>query len=267
MLMNASVLATPCACCSAPRAVSTIADRDRPSRCAARTMSASGTPVMRSTRPGQHAATARPHCREASGALRDVRLVHQAVADEDVQQPVGEHAVGAGHERQVQCRRRGRGCAARIDDDQVAAGAALRVEVLHGRRQRLGDVAADEEDGLGLGDVGERERQPAIQAERRVGGGRRRRHAEAAVVIDVPCAERHARELPEQVRLLVGERAAAEHANRVLAVAGLQRTDGRRRCGRGPRPRWPVPARRRRCGPAATSTGRDARARRPTSSP
>ena len=44
------------------------------------------------------------------------------------------------------------------------------------------------------------------------------RHAEAAVVVDVRGAERDAGELAEQVRLLVGQRAGAEHAVGVRAV-------------------------------------------------
>ena len=43
-----------------------------------------------------------------------------------------------------------------------------RVEVLHRRRHRLGGVAADQQDDVGLGDVGERERQPAVEPERPV---------------------------------------------------------------------------------------------------
>ena len=54
---------------------------------------------------------------------------------------------------------------ARIDDDQMPAGAALRVEVLHDRRHRLGDVGADEHHGVGAGDVGDGKRQAPIEAE------------------------------------------------------------------------------------------------------
>src|SRR5690606_16439190 len=55
-------------------------------------------------------------------------------------------------------------------------------------------------------------------AERPVGGGGGRRHAEAAVVVDLTGAERDAGELAEQVRLLVGEPAPAEHGHAVGAV-------------------------------------------------
>ena len=68
-----------------------------------------------------------------------------------------------------------------------------------------------------------RERQAAIDPERaqarRGGGG----HAEAAVVVDVGGPQRDARELAEHVGLLVGEAAAAEHADRVGARGGLDR--------------------------------------------
>ena len=55
--MNDSVLLTPWACCSAPRAVSTIAVRASPSMHAACMRFASDTPVIRSTRSGQYVET------------------------------------------------------------------------------------------------------------------------------------------------------------------------------------------------------------------
>ena len=64
----------------------------------------------------------------------------------------------------------------------------------------------------------ERERQAAVDAERAVAGGRRRRHAEPAVVVDAARAEREPGELAELVGLLVREAAAAEDADRVRAV-------------------------------------------------
>ena len=51
------------------------------------------------------------------------------------------------------------------DDDQPAAPAALLVEVLHDRRHGVGRVAAGDQDRLGLGDVGERKRQAAVEPE------------------------------------------------------------------------------------------------------
>ena len=134
--------------------------------------------------------------------------------------------VAAGHQPQVQRRLLGGRGAPRIDDDQLAASQALRLEVLHDRRHRLRDVGADEQDGVGLGDVGDGERQAAIEPEGAQARRRGRRHAEAAVVVDVRRAERDARELAEQVDLLVGQRAAAEDAHRVAAVLALHDADG-----------------------------------------
>ena len=164
----------------------------------------------------------RAHLVESSRAGGDVRRVDQPVTHEHVQQPVGEHAVGSRHEGEVQRGSCGGRRASWVDDDQLPAGAALRVEVLHRRGQRLGHVAADEEDHVGVGDVRERERQPTIDAEGRVGGGGRRCHAEPAVVVDVASAERDPRELAEQVALLVGQRAAAEDAHGVASVGSLE---------------------------------------------
>ena len=51
--MNACAVAVPDACCSAPRAVITIAVDAVPSSSATASRSAAGTPVIRSTRSGQ----------------------------------------------------------------------------------------------------------------------------------------------------------------------------------------------------------------------
>ena len=67
-------------------------------------------------------------------------------------------------------------------------------------------------------DVGERERQPPVDAERPVARRRRRRHAPAAVVVDLRGAQRDPGELAELVGLLVGQPAAAEDRDRVRAV-------------------------------------------------
>ena len=68
---------------------------------------------------------------------------------------------------------------------------------------------------VGAVEVLERERQPAVDAEGAVAGGGGRRHAVPAVVVDAARAEREPGELAELVGLLVGEAAAAEHADRV----------------------------------------------------
>ena len=68
----------------------------------------------------------------------------------------------------------------------------------------------------------ERERQAAVNAEGAHPGGRRGGHAEPAVVVDARGAEGQPGELAQHVGLLVGEAAAAENADGVLAVACLR---------------------------------------------
>ena len=80
---------------------------------------------------------------------------------------------------------------------------------------------------VGLRDVVERERQPAVDPERAGAGGDGRRHAEPAVVVDVAAAQRDADELAELVGLLVGQPAPAERADGVAAVRGLRAGDRR----------------------------------------
>jgi hypothetical protein len=158
-------------------------------------------------------------------------------------QPGGE--VGAGERLQVPVRELRRGRATRVDDD--VPGPAL--EPLHRGRHGVGRVAAHEEHDVGVGDVGERERQPAVDAEgavRRRGG---RRHAEPAVVVDHRAAQGNAGELAELVGLLVGEPTAAEAAHRVRAVLGLRFPDRRGHAVEGV-----VPAHRRKR-PGATVAG------------
>ena len=156
---------------------------------------------------------------EAGRALGDERLVDEAFLERDVQQAERERQVRAGRDLQVQVgAARGRR-GARVDDDQPAAVELLVVEVDDRGRHRLGEVRADEQQHVGGGDVGQRERQPAVEPERELAGGRRRGHAEAAVVVDRGRAQRDARELAEQVGLLVRQPAAAEDADRIAAVA------------------------------------------------
>ena len=53
-LIQARAVSEPFACCSAPRAERIIVARDSASRCTARSMTLTGTPVIRSTRSGQY---------------------------------------------------------------------------------------------------------------------------------------------------------------------------------------------------------------------
>ena len=179
--------------------------------------------------PGRHGD--RAYGVEAGRAVRDVRLVHVPVHDRDVQQTQHQCEVRARRDLKVESRllRGGRG--ARVDHDERTAVVALRGEVLHERRHRLGDVGPDQQNRAGLGDVAHGERQAPVQAERPDPGRRGRRHAEPAVVVDVLRPQHHAGELPQRVRLLVGEATAAEHTDRVRSRLGLDGTKARRHVG------------------------------------
>ena len=104
----------------------------------------------------------------------------------------------------------------------------------------------------------ERERQPAVDAERPVGRGGRGRHAEAAVVVDHRGAERDPGELAERVRLLVGQSAAAEAADAVAAVP-----DCRSRIRVDDQPQRLVPRRRSEGAGPVAGHGADQRRQQP----
>ena len=151
-LMKASTLLTPWLCCSGPRAVRTIAVRGLAQQCAA-------CSIERCRHAGDALDPVRPVRRRRRAGPRskpvvrvgDEVVVDQAVADGDVEQPVGERRIGAGRELQVQGRAlRAVAVAPRIDHDQLPAAALLLVEILHHRRHGFGRVAADEQDRLGL---------------------------------------------------------------------------------------------------------------------
>ena len=128
--------------------------------------------------------------------------------------PERQREIRAGPGRQMQVGLLGGPGAARIDDDQLAAVLPQFGEIAQRGRHRLGEVRADEDHAPGPRDVLQRERQPPVETERPLMRGRRRRHAEAPVVVDLRGAEHDPRELPERVRLLVGQPAAAEDAAR-----------------------------------------------------
>ncbi len=170
-------------------------------------------------RPPRHRRT--PHRLEPDGPLVDVLLGHVAAGDHRVQDALRQSQVRAGHRLDVHVGPVGGGGAPRVDHDDPAAPLSQPVEVPRGRRHRLGEVGADEDEYVGLLDVRERERQPPVDPERpdaRGGGGR---HAPPAVVVDHARPEARPGELAERVRLLVGEPTAPEHRHRVPAVLGL----------------------------------------------
>ena len=127
--------------------------------------------------------------------------------------------------------------AARVDDDVRRPGGPAGVEELHGRRHRRGRVGPDQQDRLRLGDVGERERQAAVDAEGPVARGGGRRHAEPAVVVDRRrAAARPARTCRTRTpsRWSARRRRSSRRASRPCSACG--RPDARRRSGRAPRP-------------------------------
>jgi hypothetical protein len=160
-----------------------------------------------------------PRLREPARAVLDVGRVDVPVDHGGVQHAQREHQVGARHRLQVQAAGReralGRQRAARIDHDERGPR-----EVAHQRRHRLGRVRPGQQHDVGGTEIGDGERHPAIDAERPVAGCGGRRHAETPVVVDLRGAERDARELAEQVRLLVGEPACAEDRDGVGTVFG-----------------------------------------------
>ena len=101
-------------------------------------------------------------------------------------------------------------------------------QVVGGDRRALGDVRAGDEDDFGLGDVAPRVG-AAVDAEDLLRRGRRRHHAQPAVVVDVGGPQRDARELAHQVGLLVGQRGAGQHGEGVAAVRRLDALDLARR--------------------------------------
>ena len=164
--------------------------------------------------PGRRAAA---HLVEAGGPGRDVLLVDGAGGVEQVQQPEGQCQVCARHRLEEEVGPLGGRGEPRVDDHDPAAPLAEPVEVARGRRHGLGEVRPDQDHDVGLLDVGERERQPAVDPEGLVAGGGRRRHAPAAVVVDLAGAQRDPGQLAELVGLLVGEPTTAEDRDRVRA--------------------------------------------------
>ena len=179
-----------------------------------------GDPGHRLHALGPPRSDAAAHRVEADRARGDVVGVDEPLGDDDVDESEQQRQVGAGRRLHVQAATligepRGRR-AARVDDDEPAGRLRAR-EVPDERRHGLGDVRAEQQDRGCPVEVLERERQSAVDPERAIARCRGRRHAVAPVVVDAARAEREPGELAEQVRLLVREPAAAEHAHRVGA--------------------------------------------------
>ncbi len=226
-MIAAVAVSVPSACCSTPRPVRMYTERPAASRRASCRIVAAGTPVTDCVRSGHHGDTERRMRREPGRALGEVRDVVQALGEHDVRDAEQQREVGAGDGLHMDAgalvgEPRGR-AAPRVDDDEPAAGAGA-LQVRQERRHRVADVRPEQQHRVGGVEIGERERQAAVDAERAIRGGRCRRHAEAAVVVDAGRAQRDARELAELVRLLVREPAAAEDPDRIRAVSARRRS-------------------------------------------
>ena len=165
----------------------------------------------------------------AGGMRGDELAVDPAALDHHVEHAVEHADVAAGAHRDEEIGGARDRRHARIEHDQLRAVLPRLPEVVGRDRRALGDVRARDEDHLRLRDVAPRVR-AAIDAEdllRR--GGRRRHHAEPAVVVDVGGAHGDPRELAHQVRLLVGQRGAGQHGEGVASVRGLDALDLARR--------------------------------------
>ncbi len=92
-------------------------------------------------------------------------------------------------------------------------------------RHGLGEIAADQQDGVRAGDVGERERQPTVETEGAQPRGRGRRHAEPPVVVDHRRPQHDPGELAQGVGLLIRQPAAPVHRDRIRAGLGLRGAD------------------------------------------
>src|SRR5450432_2263282 len=141
-----------------------------------------------------------------------------------MKQSIGKRRISARRELKMQRGELGSSGAARISDDELAPAIALRLEILHDRRQRFRRITANHEDRVGLCDILHRERHAAVDAECAQPSSRRRRHAETSVVVDVRRLESHSRELAKGICLLVGKTAAAENADGIAAVRGREFT-------------------------------------------
>ncbi len=159
----------------------------------------------------------------AVDALADEFLVLPAVLEDMPQHAPDQRNVGAGADADEVGRVGGGAGEARIDDDERSAVMLLGAQhVLHRHRMRLGRVAADDHQRLGVLDVvvavGHGAVAPCIGD-----AGDRGGMADAGLVVD-RVGPPHGRELAVQVGSLVGELGGAqpEHAVRPGFLADLQ---------------------------------------------
>jgi hypothetical protein len=94
----------------------------------------------------------------------------------------------------------------------------LLLKILHDWRHRFGRISPSEKDGCGPWYVRQRERQPAVDPECSEAGCGGRRHAEAAVIVDIGGPQRDASELSQHVRLFVRQPATAKNPDGIRTM-------------------------------------------------
>ena len=133
------------------------------------------TPVTRSTRSGHQRGDRAAHGVEAGGARGDVRLVDVRRRRRRMcSRPIASARSVPGSGCRCRSARSAVGVRRGSTTTTVPPRSRSAVEVLHRRRHGLGEVGADQQEHVGLAEVGQRERQPAVEAERPVAGGRGR---------------------------------------------------------------------------------------------
>ena len=110
-----------------------------------------------------------PGLLESHGPVSNELRIGQPIANEHMEETIGQGGIGSRHELKVKICRLGGDGASRIDNDELASGRALGVEVLHDRRHGFSSVTAHQQDGIGGSDVFHREGQAPIETERPCG--------------------------------------------------------------------------------------------------
>ena len=186
-------------------------------RCAARSMASGGTPVFSAAVRGSQARTDSATCSNPVVYAEIKSRSFQTVAQNDVQQSHVQSQVRAGPHGKIHVGIAADRRHARIDDDEFSAAIAAAPQIVRRDRRALGDIRARHENDLRFENVRPGQR-AAVDAERQLVGGARRDHAKPSVVVDVPRAERDAREFSEQIGLLGNQRRAAVNGHGILAV-------------------------------------------------
>jgi hypothetical protein len=145
------------------------------------------------------------------------RPVGQPVSVDNVQQGAQQREVGAGSHRQVQVRALGGGRAARVGADDERAFGLTVADARPEDRVAGGRVRPQQQQAVGVGDVGVARRR-AVEAERAAVARHRRRHAQAGVRIDVVRSQIALGELVDRVVVLRQQLPGDVEGDRVGAV-------------------------------------------------